>query len=114
MPNKALSDRVKRQNKSQIKEEKMVEAVDAYRSEQAKPAPRKGARTIAKEYGIENQWRTIVNRYEGGRSTREAHEDQEKLTGAEEAVLVDFLNQSADRGFPQKRRNIIQYANLIR
>ena len=39
----------------------MVEAVDAYRAEQAKPAPRKGARTIAKEYGIENQWRTIVN-----------------------------------------------------
>jgi hypothetical protein len=114
MPNKALSDRVKRQNKSQIKEEKMVEAVDAYRAEQAKPAPQKGAQTIAKEYGIENQWRTIVNRYEGGRSTQEAHEDQQKLTGAEEAVLVDFLNQSADRGFPQTRRNIIQYANLIR
>lgn len=81
----------------------MVEAVDMYRTEKAKPAPQKVAQTIAKEYGIENQWRMIVNRYKGGRSTQEAHEDQQKLTGAEEAVLVDFLNQSADHGFPQMR-----------
>jgi hypothetical protein len=43
-----------------------------------------------------------------------AHEQQQRLTAPEEAVLVDFLTQSADRGFPQSRRNITQYANLIR
>jgi len=113
MPNKALSNRIKRQQQGQIKEEIMTKAVEAYTTEQAKSLPRKGARTIAKEHGIKNQWRTIINRYEGGRSIHEAHEDQQKLTSAEEAILVDFLNQSADHGFPQTRRNIIQYANMI-
>ena len=47
-------------------------------------------------------------------STMEAHEDQQKLTAAEEAVLVDFLMQSTDCGFPQSHHNIAQYTNLIR
>ena len=92
----------------------MAKAVDAYAAEQVKSSSWKGARTIAQEYGIANQWRTIVNRYDGGRSIRDAHKDQQKLTSAEEAVIVDFVNQSADRGFPQTCQNITQYANLVR
>jgi hypothetical protein len=114
MPYKALSERVKSQNDSKLKEERISRAVEAYRVEQAKPEPRKGARTIAKEYGVEKAYRTIINRYNDGRSIREAHEEQQKLTASEEAVLVDFLMQSADHGFPQSRHNITQYANLIR
>jgi len=91
----------------------MAEAVKAYTVEQEKSSPQKGAWTIAREHGIEKQWRTIVDRYKGGRSIGDVHKDQQKLTSAEEALLVDFINQSADRGFPQTRRNIIQYANLI-
>ena len=68
---------------------------------------------IAKEHGIEKSYKTIINRYNDGRSTQEAHEDQQKLTAAEEAVLVDFLEQSADRRFPQSHHNITQYTNLI-
>lgn len=75
-------------------------AVDAYKAEQAKPCPQKGVRAIAKEHGIEKCYKTIINRYNNMRSTAEAHEDQQNLTAAEEAVLVDFLMQSADRGFP--------------
>lgn len=89
-------------------------AVDAYKAEQAKPRPHKGVRAIAKKHGIEKCYKTIINRYNNMWSTTEAHEDQQNLTAAEEAVLVDFLMQSADRGFPQSRRNITQYANLIR
>ena len=88
-------------------------AVDAYKAEQAKPRPHKGVRTIAKEHGIEKCYKTIINRYNNMRSTTEAHEDQQNLTAAEESILVDFLMQSADRGFPQSRRNITQYTNLI-
>ena len=90
-----------------------MDAVKAYRAEQAKPGTWKGVRAIAKEHGIEKFHKTITNRYNNMRSTTEAHEDQQKLTAAEEAVLVDFLIQSTDRGFPQSRRNIAQYANLI-
>jgi hypothetical protein len=114
MAKKALSERVKSQKQSKLKEKKILEAVEAYRAEQAKPGTQKGVRAIAKEHGIEKCYKTIINRYNNMRSTAEAHEDQQKLTAAEEAVLVDFLMQSADRGFPQSRRNIAQYANLIR
>jgi hypothetical protein len=115
MPFKALSERVKAIKKAKLKDARMREAVDAYRHEQQKPAEsRKGARTIAKEFGIENQWKTIVNRYNGGRSHKEAHEEKQKLTPAEEATLVGFIFESADWGFPQTLRNIKEYANLIR
>ena len=115
MPSQALSDRVKAQNRSQLKEAKMREAVDAYRREQAvHPHLQKGARTIAKDLGIESQWRSIINRFNGGQSIQEAHEEQQKLTSPEEAVIVSFLQESADRGFPMSLRSIEQYANLVR
>jgi hypothetical protein len=82
--------------------------------EQDKPAySRKGARTIAKEFGIENQWRTVINRYNGTQGVQEAHEKHQKLTPAEEATLVDFLEESGARRFPQTLRNIEHYTNLI-
>jgi hypothetical protein len=43
-----------------MKEEKMMKVVEAYTAEQTKSSPWKGAQTIAKEYGIENQWRTAA------------------------------------------------------
>jgi hypothetical protein len=52
--------------------------------------------------------------YKGGRTQREASEEKQKLTPAEEATLVDFVFESADQGFPQTLRNISTYANLIR
>ena len=113
MPYKALSECVKCQKRSKLKEEKISQAVEAYRAEQAKPKPQKGVCTIAKAHGIENSYKTIINRYNNGRSIQEAHEEQQKLTAAEEAILVDFLMQSADHGFPQSQHNITQYANLI-
>ena len=39
MPYKALSERVKCQKQSKLKEEKISQAVEAYRAEQAKPEP---------------------------------------------------------------------------
>ena len=82
--------------------------MEAYRAGQ-----KKGVHTIAKEHGIENHYKTILNRYNNMCSTTEAHEDQHKLTAAGEAVLVDFLEQCADHGFPQSRYNIIEYLDLI-
>ena len=115
MAKKALSERVKRQKQSHLKEEKLQKAIDVYREEQKlEPSQWKGARKIAKDFGVENRWQTIIYRYKGGRSTREAHEEQQKLTPAEEVVLVDFVKQSAERGFPPTLKNIEQYADLVR
>jgi hypothetical protein len=45
----------------------MKDVVNAYHLEQGKPEQlQKGVHTIAKEFGIETQWRTISNRYHGG------------------------------------------------
>jgi hypothetical protein len=115
MPKRALSERVKRLNYSRTKEAKMREAVAAYQHEQGlDPKMRKGARKIAKEFGIGSQWQTIINRYKGRQSLREAHEKLQKVTPAEEAVIVQFALESADRGFPISLRNLEQYANLVR
>ncbi|GBE85902.1 DDE-domain-containing protein [Sparassis crispa] len=115
MAKKALPKRVKTLKRGHAKDVKMCEAVATYRQEQAKPeGSRRGARKIAEDLGIPNQWRTIINRANGGRSVQEAHEEQQKLTPAEEAVLVDFLLQSAERGFPQYIFDIESCANIIR
>jgi hypothetical protein len=109
MANKALSEHVKSQKQSKLKEKMILGAVEAYRIEQAKLGTQKGVCTIAKEHGIEKCYKTIINRY----NNTEAHKDQQKLMAAEEAVLADFLMQSTDCGFPQSCCNISQYANLI-
>jgi hypothetical protein len=48
-----------------------------------------------------------------GRCCPSPHEAQQILTPSEEAILVDFINQSADHRFPQTLHNIESYANLI-
>lgn len=114
MPFKALSERVKALRKSKSKDAKLRKAVDAYSCEQQIPeCARRGARPIAKEFGIENQWRTIINRYNGHRSLQEVHEKQQNLTSGEESTLVNFLLESANQGFPQTLRDINNHANLI-
>jgi hypothetical protein len=114
MANKALSEHVKAQKQRKLKEAKLCKAVDAYRDELQKDMHmRKGARTIAQDFGIPKQWRTIVNRAQGKRSAMEFSKDRQKLTPAEEGVLKNFILESAERGFPMTLRQIEDYANLI-
>ena len=114
MPNHALSARAKKRQSSQDQEKVLQAAVLAYAHEQLKPDGRgEGLRTIARKYQIPNRWRTILDRYDGGRSMSEAHEDQMKLTNAQELVLVNLLEESANRGFPQGKKEIEQFANVI-
>jgi hypothetical protein len=114
MANKALSEHVKAQKKSKLKEAKLQAALAEYQREQEGPLEsRKGAQTIVCEHGIPGQYRTILNRFQGGRSIQEAHEQQQNMTPAQEITLVNFLEESAQHGFPQSIQNVAQYANLI-
>src|SRR5882724_7581005 len=113
MAKKPLSEHVKSQKQSRLQEIKIKQAVEAYRAELKKTGPQKGVHTIAKEHGIEKCYKTILNRYNNMQSTQEEHEDQQNLTAAEEAVLLDFLKQSTAHGFPQTHHNITQYAILF-
>ncbi|KAJ7126213.1 hypothetical protein C8R44DRAFT_578658, partial [Mycena epipterygia] len=49
----------------------------------------------------------------GGRSIWEANEDKQKLTMRQEWSFVQFILESAERGFPLKHAQIVQYANAV-
>jgi len=71
-----------------------------YHAELAKDeCARKGVRTIANEFDIPNQYRTIANRAKGHRSAAEFGEECQKVT-AVEVILVNFILESVDWGFP--------------
>ena len=92
----------------------MQNVVNGYHQEQALPAKmRRGAPKIAEDFSIAKQWWTTVNRYNGGRSMQEAHQAQQNLTPAEERLLIDFLTESAEQGFPQPHKSIQALATLL-
>lgn len=58
----ALSNQVKKIKQHQEKNVQMQKAVEAYKLELVKPiGKRQGARKIAKDFGLERSWRTILN-----------------------------------------------------
>lgn len=112
MPGRALSERQKKQKAREIIKERTEKAVLAYLAEQQKePCLRKGLRVIAELYGIDHN--KLARAVKGGRSMDEANAAKQKLSPAEERVLVNFILNSADRGFPMTHRSIESYANAI-
>ena len=88
--------------------------VDTYHIELAKDEHAcKGICTIANEFGISNQYCTITNRAQGYQSATEFAKEQQKVTVAEEVILVNFILESAGQGFPMTHKQIEEYANLI-
>ncbi|KAJ7128353.1 hypothetical protein C8R44DRAFT_528589, partial [Mycena epipterygia] len=49
----------------------------------------------------------------GGQSIAEVNVKKQKLSPAEERVLVDHILISADRGFPMARKVVVAHANSI-
>ena len=114
MGNKTLSKHVKSLNRSKLKESKLHAAVDAYPAEQLKPeCDRLSLCDITCIHGIPTLYSTIGKRYNGQQSITEAHQSLQKLTLVEEKTLVNFLNESAERGFPQAHEQIENFANTI-
>ena len=72
----------------------------------------KGVCTIANEFGIPNQYRTITNRAQGYWSATKFAKEQQKVTVAE-VILVNFILESMEQGFPMTHKQIEEYANLI-
>ena len=112
MPGRALSECQKKQKAREIIKGRTAKAVLAYLVEQQKePSLRRGLCVIAELHGIDhNKLACIVK---GGRSIDEANAAKQKLTPAEEHILVDFILSSADCGFPMTHHSIESYANAI-
>jgi hypothetical protein len=91
---------------------RLAKAVDAYRAKLLKePNVRRGLRTIAELHVLDhNKLAHVIN---DKRSIDKANAQKQKVTVAEEHVLVDFILKFTDRGSPLTHQAIESYANAI-
>ena len=113
MPFKPLSNRVKKHKANKANESRLHKAAEIY-LESAKSGPRKlSFREIEEMFpGVK---KSTLERYINGKgkSMLEFNATKQKLSQVEENTLVDFILESADRGFPLKHCEIRHYANAI-
>jgi hypothetical protein len=113
MTAKALSNRAQKAKAAKMRNWRYRQAMLEYAHEQLQPhgVARKSIRAIATTWKVDN---TTLGRYICHRATAEAfNAGKQNLTVAEEHVLVDFLKESADRGFPCTLKEIESMANAM-
>lgn len=113
MAGRALSEQAKAIAKRRAVNEKYQHAIDEYLREQAKTdgTKKSGLRPIADKHGV--CYRTLGNLVNGGTSISAFNASKQKLSAAEERVLVDFILISADRGIPLSYANVRTHADGI-
>lgn len=113
MPFKPLSDHVKKHKANKANETQLHQAAEAYLA--AKNGPSKlSFRQIEERFpGVK---KSTLERYINGKGKTmlEFNATKQKLSQIEENVLVNFILESANRGFPLKHCEIRQYANAVR
>ena len=112
MPFKPLSNRVKKHKANKANETRLHRAAESYLA--AKYGPGKlSFRKIEERFpGVK---KSTLERYINGRGKTilEFNATKQKLSQIEEGVLVNFILESANHGFPLKHREIRQYANAV-
>ena len=112
MPGCALSDRQKKMKICEAVEERLAKAVEVYHMELLKePQVQRGLCIIAELHGVDHN--TLSHTVNNKRNIDEVNAKKQKLTVAEECVLVHFILKSTDRGFPLTHWSIESYANSI-
>ncbi|KZP23538.1 hypothetical protein FIBSPDRAFT_684056, partial [Athelia psychrophila] len=121
----AKSDSKKRQIARESKNDLMARAVEAYRHELTKtPTQRpKGARIICTDF--ENLYRletgltvklshtTLIRLTQGGRSQADSNAKRTLVLKEEEEVLIDFIGEIGNRGFPLSHRRLKEHVDEI-
>lgn len=98
MTGRAASETLKKKIKRAEIDQKVNEATAQYLAQQNLPEnERKSSRKIAEEFGV--CYKTILARAKGRPSISAFNATKQKIPSSQEAVLVDFLIQSAARGF---------------
>jgi hypothetical protein len=116
MGGRARSERVKKQKLSHAKDERMNAAILEWERQRQDHGggvddQQRSLRDIADSHGVSKS--TLARRVQGGQSIREFNATKQLLSTAEEAVLVQFIIESADRGFPLNHDLIKFYVNAI-
>lgn len=90
----------------------MRQAVDDYKQQEFKPKElRQSYVTVAATHNVSKS--TLQRLVNGGVSMSAFNAGKQRLTPAEERVVVDFCLESADRGFPLTHENVYKAADNI-
>ena len=113
MAKHAKSAMLKKREESAKKAAQLELAVQMYKNEMAKPPElRIGLRSIADQFpGV--SYVTLWRRIQGKQSIRDFNALKQKLTTAEEEVLTQLIETSANWSNPLSYKEIAQYANEI-
>ncbi|KAJ7728730.1 hypothetical protein B0H16DRAFT_1241617, partial [Mycena metata] len=124
---RAKSDRAKERALADLREHCLQRAIQIYTERQAEgqgssspPLSLDDARKQAeaeclaqKKKIVKLSKATLARRVKGGRSTREAHEEQKWLTSDEERVVIHAAIDYANRGFPLSHRRLKEHVDEI-
>ncbi|THV00840.1 hypothetical protein K435DRAFT_963806 [Dendrothele bispora CBS 962.96] len=113
MVNKAISQRTRDHEASETRQANLEKATAAYLEDQKKTTGerKKGLRQIAEQFGVDKT--TLNRRVHGGQSIQEFNTTKQKLTPAEEKVIVDHIIERAQRALAPTRTQIQEFANHI-
>ncbi|TFY74931.1 hypothetical protein EWM64_g9079 [Hericium alpestre] len=100
MTKRADSQRVKAAKLRQANDTWMQAAIKDLLAKKEKLVPGKSCQAIAKEHGVDHIMLSRLVKPEN-RSISDFNASKQKLTPSKERVMVEWICQSADRGFPQ-------------
>jgi hypothetical protein len=110
----AQSDRVKKLDRTDEHDVRLADAVEEYREEQLKPPgqARRGYRPIAEKHDVNHN--TLQRAVTGATQVMsDFNSAKQRLTPAEERILVSHCSESANIGFPLTHTKIAIAANKI-
>lgn len=111
MPGRALSDKAKRQKQRKLINNKYSNTIHEYRRQKHEQDGKPSYRRIAAEYGVE--YSTLRRLEQGGNSISAFNLTKQRLTTAEESILVNLILLAALQGFPKTHRTVAREANAI-
>ena len=125
MPGRAKSDTKKAQLLRKAHDDLMAQAVAAYCTELKKPLglKQRGARTICKDFeslnrqatgtDIKLSYSTLMRLAAGGKTKAQSNAEKSWLSDAEVEVVIAYIGEIGNRGFPQSHKRLKEHVNAI-
>ena len=108
----ALSASAKKRESQHIAKSQLEDVVKAYNAKQLKDlSQREGLRKIAKKFNLSHT--TLLRHVKGTDYIADFNRNKQKLTPAEEYVMVRHALECASRGFPLSHNSLTMMANAI-
>lgn len=124
MPGQPKSDRKKLLLLRALEEDWKHRAIAAYSEELLKPeGKQKGARTVARDFAAQYKLSTdhdikldhnlLIRGAKGGRTRAQANATRSLLTDEERDIVICFICECGDRGFPLSHRRLREHVTEI-